>query len=212
MLALLASLICLFQPPPSWEIAHLKKPTPEVLVGFLAKESSSLSFRPSINLAIEEIDGTLKEYVKAVKEIHLAEPKTQWRDLGKFTTKAGEGRLTEISKPSPFGEMKIFQTMVVKENKAYILTAAVLKEDLSKLRPAILESFKSLDLVPDLWAPIADSSSKKEMQDLFASLNQTGDLKTQKRKLQQHIEAHADLGPYWQFLALKEGFSKLNTP
>lgn len=209
MLTLLASLICIFQPPGDWEIAHLKKPAPEILVGFLGKGSSSV-FRPSINLAVEEIDGTLKEYVKAVKEIHLAEPKIQWRDLGKFTTRAGEGRLTEISKPSAFGEMKIFQAMVVKENKAYILTAALLQEDLSKFRPAILESFHSLSLVPDLWAPIQDGAQQKEIQDLFASFHKTGDLEVQKQKLKQQVEAHADLGPYWQFLALKEGLSKLS--
>lgn len=211
MLAILASLICIFQPPANWEIAHLKKPAPEILIGFLGKGSSSV-FRPSINLAVEEIDGTLKEYVKAVKEIHLGEPKVQWRDLGKFATLAGEGRLTEISKPSAFGEMKIFQAMVVKENKAYILTAALLKEDLPKWRPAILESFRSLALVSDLWVPIQDSARQKEIQDLFASLNKTGDLETQKRQLKQQVEAHADLGPYWQFLALKEGLSKLSVP
>lgn len=212
MLALLASLICIFQPPSNWEIAHLKKPSPEILIGFIGKGSSSAEFRPSINLAIEEIDGTLKEYVKAVKEIHLAEPKTQWRDLGKFTTKAGVGRLTEMSKPSAWGELKIFQAMVVKENTAYILTAAVLKEDLAKFRPAILESFHSLALVPDLWTPIASSERQKEIQDLFASLNKTGDLEEQKMKLKQQVEAHADLGPYWQFLALREGLSKLGSP
>jgi hypothetical protein len=212
MFTLFASLICIFQPPTDWEIAHLKTPTPEIQIGFLGKGSASAEFRPSINLAVEEIDGTLKEYVKAVKAIHTAEPKTQWRDLGKFATRAGEGRLTEISKSSVWGEMKIFQAIVVKEGTAYILTSAVLKEDLAKFRPAILDAFRSLALVPDLWSPIGDKEARRGIKSFFASLGKTDNVEEQKAELKKHVEAHADLGSYWQYLALKEGLAKLGNP
>ncbi|HSX10541.1 MAG TPA: hypothetical protein VLF94_02340 [Chlamydiales bacterium] len=207
MLTLLASLICLFQPPADWEIAHLKTPSPEIHIGFLAKGSGE--FRPSINLATEEIDGTLKEYVKAVKELHLSEPKVQWRDLGKFATRAGEGRLTEVTKPSAWGEMKIFQAIVVKDDTAYILTSAVLKKDLSRYHTSILNAFRSLNLVPDLWTPIHDSQKRQQLQELFATLGQSEDKEGEKVRLQQAV-SQTELGPYWQFLALKEGLAKLD--
>lgn len=209
MFALLASAICIFLPPTGWEIAHLKTPSPHILVGFIGKGSTD--FCPSINLAIEEVDVPLKEYVKAVKEIHLADPKTKWRDLGKFAMQAGVGRLTEISNPSPWGEMKIFQAIVVKENKAYILTAAVLKQDLPKFQAEILSSLRSATLIPDLWTPIADLGKREELQNLFATLGKTKDIESQKLRLQQQVETHSQLGPYWQFLVLKEGLAKITS-
>src|SRR5690242_8383837 len=111
---LIASAICTFSPPESWEIAQLKVPSPHIQIGFIGKGSNN--FRPSLSLSIEEeVDASLKEYVKAVKEIHTAEPNTKWRDLGKIQTLAGEGRLVEISRPSSYGEeMVVLQAMLVK--------------------------------------------------------------------------------------------------
>lgn len=207
MFFLLAAAICIFQPPSDWEIAQLKTPSPYVQIGFLGKGSSE--FRPTLNFATEDVDGSLKEYVKAVKEIHLLEPQVKWRDLGKFATKAGEGRLTEISKPSPYGEMKVLQAIIVKDSKAYILTAAVLKQDFPKFQTQILDAFHSLDLTPDLWTPIADAEKRKELREFFSGLGQTEDHETQIQNLQQQVGAHSNLGPYWQFLALKEGIAKI---
>lgn len=205
---LLATLICIFQPPTDWEIAQLKVPAPNIHIGFLSKGTDG--FRPSINLATEDVEVSLKEYVKAVKEIHTADPKIRWRDLGKFATQAGEGRLIELSNSSPWGKMKIFQAIVVKEGTAYILTAAVLNEDLSKYQASILNSFHSLTLIPDLWTPITDSEKRKEIQNLFASLGKTDDIENQKLRLQQLVDSHSQLGPYWQFLALRDGLAKLS--
>jgi hypothetical protein len=209
MFSLIAAAICVFLPPTGWEIAHLKTPSPHVLVGFIGKGSTE--FRPSINLAIEEVDVSLKEYVKAVKEIHLENPKAKWRDLGKFPMKAGEGRLTELTNPSPWGEMKVFQAMVVKDSKAYILTAAVLKQDLPKHQAAILDAFRSADVIPDLWTPIVDVQKREELTSLFATLGQSGDVESEKLRLQQEVDSQVELGPYWQFLVLKDGLAKIHS-
>lgn len=209
MLTFLLSAICVFLPPTDWEIAHLKTPSPHVLIGFLGKGSTE--FRPSINLAVEEVDVSLKEYVKAVKEIHLENPKAKWRDLGKFPMKAGDGRLVEITNSSPWGEMKVFQAMIVKDAKAYILTAAVLKQDLPKYQATILDSFRSADVVPDLWTSIVDTQKREELIGLFATLGQSGDAEGEKRRLQQGVDSQAQLGPYWQFLVLKDGLAKIHS-
>src|SRR5579872_5748842 len=92
---------CTFIPPSGWEIAQLKNPSPHVKVGFIGKGTGE--FRPSINLAEEDVDVSLKEYVKAVKELQLADPTTKWRDLGKLPMQSGTGRLTEMSNSSPWG-------------------------------------------------------------------------------------------------------------
>lgn len=198
---------CTFIPPSGWEIAQLKTPSPHVKIGFVGKGSGE--FRPSINLAEEEVDVSLKEYVKAVKELQLADPMTQWRDLGKFPAKNSEGRLTEISNPSPWGEIKILQALFVEEETAYILTGAVLKKDFLKVQNELLKSFRSLTLAENLWIPIADAAKRAEFKALFGTLGSSEEKEAEWEHLQQTIIAHAELGPYWQFLALQEGHAKI---
>ena len=200
---------CIFTPPAGWEIAQLKNPSPYVKIGFVGKPSGE--FRPSINLATEETDAPLKEYLQAVKELQTADPKTQWRDLGKFSMQSGTGRLIEISSPSPFGEMKILQAIFVSQGKAYILTAASLKEDLPKLQNELLKSFQSLNLIHDLWTPIQDPQKRAQFRALFSSLGQE-DQTLEWKKLQAQVGSEPQLGPYWQFLALQEGYAKIYPP
>jgi hypothetical protein len=198
--------ICYFIPPQGWEIAKLLTPSPYIQIGFVGKSSSS--FRPSMNLAFEEIDVDLKEYVKAVKEIHLSEPGTQCRDLGKFLMQAGEGRLLEVSSSSAHGELKQFQAIFVKDQTAYILTAAASKEALPKLQAELIQSLKSLQLVPDLFAPLSELQ-KKDLGQLCANLND-GELSQEARikrlsSLEKTLaERFPDLGPHWRFLVLRD--------
>jgi hypothetical protein len=198
---------CLFDPPSGWEIAQLKNPSPHVKVSFLGK--SSKEFHPSINLAIEEVDVSLKEYVKAVKELQSADPKIKWRDLGALSMEAGEGRLTEMSSASHWGDIKILQAFLVEGTFAYILTAAVLKEDFFKFKNEILRSFQSLKVIPDLWTPIADTEKQTEFAEFFTSLGSSDEKDLEWQKLQTVVGSHLNLGPYWQFLALQEGHFKI---
>lgn len=207
--------VCYFHPPANWEIAQPKHLSPHVQIGFIGKGSTQ--FRPSINLAFEEVeDVSLKEYLKAVKELHLAQTNTKWRDLGKFPMQAGEGRLTEITSVSAWGEVKMLQAIVLKENIAYILTAAVVKPDLPKFQAEILKSFQSLNLVPDLFSPIKNDQKRLELRDLFSSLGHfsNGETPEEQQKqwelLQKRIAEDASyMGNHWQFLVLKEGHERI---
>ena len=203
-------LIALFSPPKDWQYAKPKNSSPHIQVGFIG--SGSNFFHPSINLATEEFEGTLKEYLKAVKAIHTGEPKTTWRDLGKFAMRGGEGRLTEISSPSPFGDVKLLQAILLKEHTAYILTAAVLKKDFSHLQNEILASLRSLSFHADLFSPLLDPERKAHMERLFANLRS---LDTEKKKeewerLQKEvIQGCPEMGGHWHYLALKEAHGRI---
>jgi hypothetical protein len=185
----------------------MKNPSPHVKIGFIGKGTGE--FRPSINLAEEEVDVSLKEYVKAVKELQQADPTTKWRDLGKFPMKSGIGRLTEMSSTSPWGEIKILQALFVAEDKAYILTAAVLKEDFMKFQNELLKSFRSLALAETLWSPIADDQERAKFETFFAALGSSEEKDLEWESLQKQVISQAALGPYWQFLALQEGHAKI---
>jgi len=133
-----------FSPPSGWEKAD--QPPQGIEVGYLGKGASL--FRPSVTLATEEVDLSLKEYTKVVKLIHQEDPNIQLRDLGKFAMAGGEGRLLEISTSGPCGEVKMLQGLLVKNSKAYILTAAVLKKDFAEYQSELLKAIRSLSIDP----------------------------------------------------------------
>lgn len=198
---------CYFLPPQGWEIAQLKTPSPHVKIGFIGKGSTD--FRPSLNLAFEEVDVSLKDYIKAVKELQLSDPTNKWRDLGKFPTKAGIGRLTEMSNTSPWGEIKIYQAIFVEKGMAYILTAAVLKEDFPKFQAELMKAFRSLSVTDDLCSAIPDAQERGLFQSFYATLGTNEDKEEEWDKLQKQVGSLSQLGPYWQFLALQEGRTKI---
>lgn len=217
-LFLLAS-ICYFTPPAGWAAAQPKNLSPHVKIGFVSPKISV--FRPSINLALEKVDLSLKDYLQAVKKIHLSQPHTQWRDLGAFKLAAGEGRLTEISSRSAYGDIKMLQAIYLSEQTAYILTAATLKKDYAAEQKDLLRSLQSMRLAPDLYAALSQENQKAQFQEFFHSLSgcpleeRSDAWKNQKWiSLQTLVQQHgSELGSYWQFLALQEGHEQIyNAP
>ena len=208
----LYSSVCYFTPPSDWQCAQPKNMSPHVQVGFVGKGSTE--FSPSINLAFEEVDVSLKEYIKAVKGMHLSQKGTSWRDLGKFKLKEGDGRLTEISTTSAWGEVKMLQAIYIRDHKAYILTAAVLKKDYPNLQEKILESLQSLSLVPDLLTSVPQ---KQSFDEFYSKVNTIPEettpeqwKKSQWERLQKIVLNDCkEMGGHWQFLVLKEGYSKI---
>jgi len=136
---------CIFSPPSGWEKAPA--PPADILIGYLGKGSTQ--FRPSITLASEEVELSLKDYAKAVKQIHLEDPNIKLRDLGKFNVVGGEGRLMEITSFCPCGEVKMLQALFVQGSKAYILTAAVLKKDFAEHQAELLKSLRSMTVTTE---------------------------------------------------------------
>lgn len=202
-----------FRPPAGWECTLLNDLSPHIEVGFVAAAEAG-SFHPSLNLAKEEVEIDLKGYLKAVKEIHLAQPDTTWRDLGKFSMKAGEGRLTEIQTGSTWGPVKILQAILVQEGTAFILTAAALRKDFPRFQKDIVAALHSFDKAASLFAPIQDPEKKGEIEALFSSLAPQKEeaLRDKEwKKIQERLEGlESSLGGHWLFLALQEGRRKIS--
>jgi hypothetical protein len=197
-----------FSPPSDWEMAIPKKDSPFIQVAFLGK-SDHLP-RPKLNLAIEEIDVSAKEYLKAVKELHIKRPNTTWRDLGPFKTKAGPGRLTEIITTSVNGAVRMLQLIVVKDSKAYIMTGASAKEDFIEQQQNFIASFHSLSLLNRLFDPLSEPK-KEKLTALFSHLG-SGEKDLERQKLEKLVtEEYQEMGSYWSFLVLKEGCQKIFT-
>jgi hypothetical protein len=190
-------LLPFFLPPSEWSAAQPKELSPYVKVGFVGKGSSN--FHPSINLSSEKtVRCTLPEYIKSVKAIHLSQPGTSWRDLGPLKMKAGTGRLIEVRT----ADRVLLQAIYLADEMAYILTSAVSIKDFLSMQQEILASFKSFDLVNDLWSLLKEA----KIRDQILSLIEAKEWKN----LRQLIEKEtSSMGKYWQFLALQEAYGKM---
>jgi len=210
---------CYFIPPKGWDLADQSKLSPRVKICFIGKSSNNLL--PSVNLATEEVNISLKAYIDIVKSDCERDPNCVWRDLGKYNTPLGEGRLTEREMKTKWGVSRQVQLIVIKDQRAYILTAGALKEEFSRHYQAFENVLKSLTITSDLTAI---SPEKKELlqklignlQTEFTAAQNTGLSATQalesknfqkdswKPFQQKIINDFTEMGAYWQILLLRD--------
>jgi hypothetical protein len=207
-LALFAARIAIFTPPDNWQATRPSGLSPHVQVGFVGPTETS--FRPSLNLAREEIDCTLAEYLEAVKTIHQSQPKTRWRSLGPFQTAAGTGHLAEISSVTPSGPVQLLQAIFVEEPYAYILTAAVHRREFLEKKEELIASLRSLALIDDLSSLLSSAEEKTRFVSLLAALDSSNTSDAAWQAWKSFILACRAPGEYWQYLALQEGRNRMN--
>ena len=167
-LSLYTSEVCFFIPTQGWKIAHPDMLSPRVRICFLG--ASSKGFAPSINLATEPVKISLEAYVNIVRKSYLENPNNRWRDLGKFKTPLGEGRLTELESPTKVGISRIVQLIIIKDNTAYILTAGALKEEFSKYYQTFDQVFHSLQMTSNLVESYTSKAQQEVLKGLFNQL------------------------------------------
>lgn len=203
--------VCCFKPPEEWIPVKSEDPSAEGMIAYIGKAKKVVP--PSLCLTTEPTDLSLREYIKAAKALHESDLHVDWRDLGEFTFRAGKGRLGEICNPTPFGEMKILQGILVQNGCAYVLTGAALKEEFAEHRAALIAAIRSMAVLPDLFSAIPDPKSRAELQTHFeklASLD-SGEAREQEwQALQKTLPiTFAELGAYWHYIALQEGFNRI---
>jgi hypothetical protein len=200
----------LFTPPSGWECASPKAFSSHVCIGFVGS-GKNIFFRPSINLATEQVDISLKEYVQAVKKIHLADPLIQLRDLGETSCKIGTAHLLELSSLTPYGEVRMLQFISLYEHTAYLLTGAVLKEEYLNFYSLLLQSFHSLILVDDL-SSLLTAEEKEKLEKQTQELKNCSVEKKKKgwESFQNYVQQNfKEQGSYWKILFLKKNYEDL---
>jgi hypothetical protein len=198
--------ISFFLPPDGWTPAPRDALAPLVKVGFL--EPRRFGFRSSLNLAEEDVDCNLKEYLEAVKAIHAANRHQQWTYLGEFQTKAGTAALTQLDTTTSWGAVRMLQLIFVQNAKAYILTAASSQNQFPKLLKIFKEALGSFSITEDLLSVIRDDKKRTHLCDLqtAAQNGQTEDCFEQFQK--DVLKNFKDLGAYWQALVIAETIEK----
>jgi len=212
---------CYFLPPKGWDLADQSKLSPRVKICFIGKSSNNLL--PSVNLATEEVDIPLKDYLDIVKRDCESDPNSQWRDLGKYNTPLGEGRLTEREVKTQWGVSRQVQLIVIKDKTAFILTAGSLKEEFSRHYKDFESVLRSLTITEDLTTQVISEEKRiqlrqlvenlagafKKATDKIAVVEEAFDSKSFQKEAwepfqQKIINDFTEMGPYWQILLLRD--------
>lgn len=130
-----------FTPPAEWrnaESTELPKHVHLMVVGKGANE-----FPPSISIATEPYSGTLKQYLKRIKELNASKG-FEWKDLGNIKTEAGNASLSQADSKSQWGEIRMLHVIFKKNDTIYIVNAAALKNEFPKFYKEIFAALRSL--------------------------------------------------------------------
>jgi hypothetical protein len=209
-----------FIPPKNWDVANPQSLSDKVKIAFI--KNSGKGFCPSINLAIEDINVSLTDYLKAVKAIHEQNRNNHWRSLGKVRTMAGLAQLTQIDSTTEWGPVRVLQLIFVKDKHAYVLTAAALKEEMSNYYKDIQSAFRSFTISNDLFGNIPQlerrETLKQKQSELFTaaeeyllSFPEEKNLLDNKIFQEKHWvpfqklvqDGFEDMGGFWQILILQ---------
>lgn len=132
-----------FTPPAGWRNADSSMLPDHVQLMVVGKGANE--FPPSISLATEKYSGTLKQYMKIVKELNASKGH-EWRDLGTIQTKAGNASLSQTDSKSEWGEIRMMHVILKKNGIIYIVTAAALKNEFPSFYKDVFASLRSLNL------------------------------------------------------------------
>lgn len=130
-----------FTPPKGWKLAEENSLLPSVRI--MVVGTGTHEYPPSINLGTESYPGTIKQYLKRIKEINSSQGAV-WKDLGKIQTEAGQASLSQVDKKTEWGDVRMMHVILNKDGMMYIITAAALKEEFSKFYKDFFTSFRSL--------------------------------------------------------------------
>lgn len=134
----------IFTPPPGWKNADCASLPKQVELMVVGKGAGD--FPPSISLATEVYSGTLKQYLKRVKELNASKG-FEWKDLGNIKTQAGNVSLSQTDSQSQWGNIRMMHVMLKKDDTIFILTAAALKEEFPKFYKEIFTSLRSIHFI-----------------------------------------------------------------
>lgn len=199
--------VCYFIPPEKWTCIPPSKLSKYVNIAFVGKSKSS--FHPSINLAEEQTEATLEEYIKAIKRLYINEKNTSIREIGSIKNRiSSDNILLEISKNSPFGEIKQLQYITKKDGYVYILTASVLKKELLPFKDEFFKMFQSLKLTDNL---AMEASEIGLAADLEKGLRDVKQKKISIQNFEKLIEKnYKPLGNHWKMLILKQAYESFS--
>lgn len=132
-----------FTPPVGWMAADPKILPKAVKLMVVGKGSREVP--PSINLGYEFYPGTLKEYLKIVRDINASQG-DGWKDLGAIETISGPASLSQVDVKTEWGVIRQMHLIMLDKGIIYMLTAAALRDEFPKFYNDFFQSFRSFNI------------------------------------------------------------------
>ncbi len=173
--------IVLFTPPPGWRMADSKLLPERVRLMVVGQGPSA--FPPSMNLSLEPYSGSLKEYLKIIKNMNDAQG-FEWKDLGTIRTEAGTASLSQVDTKTEWGNVRLMHVILLKNGTIYILTASALKDEFSQFYKEFFASMRSLRVAKDAFEMVVNTQQRTQLKNAVQKLGQ----QWQKMVEQQHRE------------------------
>lgn len=153
--------IVFFTPPEKWMMADPNNLPSRVRVMVIGKGPTN--FPPSINLSWEPFSGTLKDYLKMVKNLNASQG-YPWKDLGTIQTQAGTGSLSQVDTKTQWGEIRLMHVILKKNGNIYILTTSALKEEFSLFYKDFFAAMRSLKIAKDEYEMVSNSLQRSQLK------------------------------------------------
>lgn len=169
----------IFIPPEGWLAADPKLLTPHVKACVVGKGQKS--YPPSINLGIEPFKGSVKDYLKIINSINVAQG-ASWKDLGLIKTQAGNASLSQVDMPSEWGDVKLMHVILIRNETLYILTAAALKEEFPLYYKEFFNSMTSLKFNKDVYEMVSSAKKRSDLYKAVKDLKKEFDLLAEREK------------------------------
>ncbi len=128
--------------PRGWNFVDDKTQLPGKIALIFVGEGKG-GFTPSINVAMEETDMQISEYVKLAKEYHTDQTGTVCQSMGQVQTRSGMAEVLQIERGTQWGDVRFIQASLIQNGKAYVITATCLTEEFSQLAPHFFKSIQS---------------------------------------------------------------------
>lgn len=159
--------IVLFTPPNGWRQADTSLLPPHIKLMVIGKGPSA--FPPSMNLNVQSFSGTLKQYLKIVKDTNESQG-FEWKDLGTLRTEAGNASLSQFDHKSQWGTIRMMQVILIKNGMVYILSASALKDEFSLFYKDFFASMRSLRVSKTPIEMISSSQQKTQLRNAIQKM------------------------------------------
>lgn len=159
---------CSFTPPQGWSFEKTNELPPEIKA--LVKGQGKHELAPSLNLSAEETDLDLNSYLRVIKSIHEASPDTEWRRLGTLQTTAGPATLTQIDSKTAWGDIRMMQSIIVRNKMAYIVTATALQEEFPHFYKEFFQAIQSITIKQKDFADVSNPQKREILKREYESL------------------------------------------
>jgi len=203
-----------FIPPKDWIVVNPSTYTKYIKVMFAKNEKAIC--RPTIILSTQETDLSLDDYTNTAKKEHEIDPNITYKILGQLDLLTGKASLSEVSKTVNGIDYKILQLISIKDKTAYVLTAASKKEEVVDNYKIFTDSFKTFELLDDLFSKVSIKSKKNLLAKKYKEfiLNSKNLTDKQNKKNLVSFEKYLDKnyqneGKYFTMLVIEKALKEI---